>query len=223
MGKLKKLTWSSFLLGALFVALLFFIVQEAKKEVAKVEKAQAVGRIPASIPRSSDLSGLQGDLLARAGKMKLLGGLTLEQSKDSASVHLGNFVMLNQQQQKDFVCGVYNHITISFEAEGVAVGGEKPSLIVDAPCSVGNDISALTPIEIPISQIKSQNAGNREMVIQQSGGPLHVVSGNSAEAWPKQWSLVDIKMTNDSDASQSLHVTADEVRKNTNKPVLMNW
>jgi hypothetical protein len=223
MAKFKKLNLSSFLLGALFLVLLFFIVQEAKKEVARNEKAQLVSRIPASIPRSSDLSGLQGDLLARAGKMKLLSGLSVEQSQGSASIHLGNFVMLNQQQKKDFVCGVYNHITISFEAEGVAVGGEKPSLIVDAPCTVGSDISTLAPIEIPFSQIKSQGVQNQEMIIQQSSGPLHIVSGNNAEAWPRQWSLVDIRMTNDSDPTQSLHVTQEEVRKNTNKPVLMNW
>jgi hypothetical protein len=224
--KKKKWSWSSFLLGALVAALATFIIHETKKEVMAWRTTTTVsrGRNPASIGKAYDFSGLQGNLLNQAAKQRLLDGLNIHKDLQSNSIQLGNFVLLNEQNQKDFVCGLYNHVTLSFEAEGVAVSGEKPSLIIDAPCTVGGDIDSLAPIKIPYQKIKAQNPQSHDISLQQEDGAfIHIQSGNNSDSWPNQWSLTQINLTQDGSPSRILNINQQDIKGRINKPVLMNW
>jgi hypothetical protein len=223
--KRKKWSWSSFLLGVFVAALVTFIVHETNKEVTSWHTTSiSKGRNPASIAGAYDFSAYQGKTLMDAAKQRILDGLNVNRDSQSNSVQLGNFVLLNDQNQKDFVCGLYNHITLSFEAEGVAVSGEKPTLIIDAPCVVGTDINNLAPIKIPYQQIKAQNPKSHDLSVQQDGGGLlHIQSGNNSESWPNQWSLTQINLTQDSVPSRILNINQQDIKGYANKPVLMKW
>jgi len=213
-------------LGALVAALVTFIVHETNKEVTKWNTTATVskGRNPASIGKAYDFSALQGPILEQAAKQRILDGLDIHKDLQSDSIQLGNFVLLNDQNQKDFVCGLYNHVTLSFEAEGVAVSGDKPTLIVDAPCTVASDINNLVPIKIPFNQIKAQNPKSHDMSLQQEGGGLlHIQSGNNSDSWPNQWSLTEINLTQDSVPSRILHINQQDIQGYANKPVFMKW
>lgn len=208
-------------MGVFVAALVTFIVHETSKEVNLWHTTSiSKGRNPASISGAYDFSGFQGESLQAAAKQRILDGLNINKDVQSNSVQLGNFVLLNDQNQKDFVCGLYNHITLSFEAEGVAVSGEKPTLIIDAPCVVGADINNLAPIKIPYQQIKAQNPHSHDMSLQQDGGGLlHIQSGNNSDSWPSQWSLTQINLTQDSVPSRILNINQQDIKK----PVFMKW
>ena len=224
--KTKIWSWSSFLLGAFVAALVTFIIHETRKDVVALRTTTTVskGRNPATIGKAYDFRALQGDTLNQAAKQRILGGLDIQKDLQSNSIQLGNFVLLNDQNQKDFVCGLYNHVTLSFEAEGVAVSGEKPTLIIDAPCTVGGDINNLAPIKIPYQQIKAQNPQSHDMSMEQDGGGLiHIQSDNNSDSWPNQWSLTEINLTQDSVPSRILNINQQDIKGFTNKPVLMNW
>jgi hypothetical protein len=223
MKKLKKWSWSSFFLAILVAVLALFIAHEAKKEKMTYMTAPAKGRHPASIQKIYDFSQLQGSTLDQAAKQRLLTGLNIERTQEANNIQLGNFVLLNSQQQKDFVCGVYNHITLSFQAEGVAVSGEKPTLVIDTPCGVADNINSLAPIRVPFQQIKTQSPRTHELVLQQDGGPLHILSDNNPESWPKNWALTEIKMTHDQDPSKVLQISPADIKDFANKPVFMKW
>jgi hypothetical protein len=219
---LKYWGWSSIFLAVLISGLLIFVLREAKKDTVGMRSKNS--RIPASIPKTADLTQLQGESLVLAAKMKILTQMTIDtQTPGIAAVRLGNFVQMNAQNETDFACGVYNHITLSFAAEGVAVSGERPILIVDSPCTVSGDINTLEPVAVPFDQIKAQSTRNHDFTLQNQGRSLHIQSLNSPEAWPTKWSLTDITMTHDLDPSRVLHISPDDIRRNLNKPLFMNW
>jgi hypothetical protein len=108
---------------------------------------------------------------------------------------------------------------VTFEAEGVAVDGQKPVLQIDGPCQTGDDMNYLAPIEIPFAQLKNQSPRQQQFTF----GSSHVMAINNPDGWPRQWALSAISLTNDQDPSKVISISHEQIIKNLNKPVLMNW
>jgi hypothetical protein len=176
-------------------------------------------RNPASIQKVFDYSYLGGDSLLQAAKERLGNSvqISLSSDKTEAIIELGNFVLMDDKNQKDFACGFYDKVALSFEAQGVAVDGQKPQLVVEAKCEVAENINALVPIHVPLSKIKTEKPSDTEFKFYQSKTPLTVRLQNAPGTWPKHWVLNGIKLTHSQFTSRILSV--DTFKQN----ISMNW
>jgi hypothetical protein len=131
--------------------------------------------------------------------------------------------LLNENNQKDFACGYYDKVTLTFEAEGVAVSGEKPTLTVQTGCGVGANINAMSPIHIPLNKLMAEKPGNSEYKFFDEQTPISITSSNPPPDWPKTWVLSEVKLSNTQNSSRVLHLTRDDLRQENSKPILMKW
>jgi len=176
-------------------------------------------RNPASIQKVFDYSYLEGESLITAAKERLGNSVEIAFSDDKSEtlITVGNFVLPTGNNEKDFACGVYDKVTLVFEAEGVAVGGSKPKLIIESKCEVASNINALVPIRIPVSKIRSAKPVETELKFYDSKEPLSIKLQNAPGAWPSHWFLTSIKLTHTQYTSRILNV------ENFNQAISMNW
>jgi hypothetical protein len=219
----KKWSWSSFFLGILVAALCLFIVNETTKEITATASLLTSKRVPASIDHHFDFSNLAGLNLEGAAKERLMKSVKIENAAHMSLIELGNFVLLDTNKEKAFACGVYDHVTLSFEAEGVAVDGGKPVLTVDSPCDVAGNINQLSPIKIPFEKIKLTSPALASGLSIPGEKNLKLQTKNAPENWPTHWVLTEITLSRTDASLQNLHISQDEVAYLKNKPVIMNW
>ena len=225
MDFLKKRKWqvlSSVFLAGLVVCLSFFVAKEAYKQERRGRRGIASTRGPASIQKVFDFSSLQGSALEYAAKQRLAYSISVAKSDQESVIEVGNFVLSNDSNQKDFACGYYDQVTLEFDAEGIAVSGEKPHLTVQTGCDVADNINNLEPIHVPVQKLKAQAPGESEYKFYDAKRPMTVQMVNSATEWPSQWVMTDLRFTNSQFPSRTLHLGSDEIRAGSGK-VLMNW
>lgn len=182
------------------------------------------GRQPAAIDRASifDVSYLEGGALKSASARQLLQSAQVVAKKDEVGIVLGHFVTKTESGDKKFLCDVYDRIFLKFEAEGIAVSGERPSLEVMAPCSVSDNLNRMKPILFPITEIQQQPAADGELSFGQYADYIYRVS-NVVGSWPSTWVLTEIRMSRKEDPGTTLYLDRRDVYNFSNKPIMMNW
>jgi hypothetical protein len=113
-------------------------------------------------------------------------------------------------------------VTIEFDAEGVAVSGDKPHITVQSGCQVATNINAMEPIHIPIQKLKAQPPSETQYSFYDSNNPMKITMANPPSEWPGQWVLTDLKLTNSQVPSRILHIQAEDIRASSGK-IIMNW
>lgn len=224
---ISKRKWqivSSLVLAGLVICLAIFVAHESSKQVnIQAEKnGDRETRTPASIGRVFDFSNLQGSALETAAKQRLLSSLVIAKDNSDAVVEMGNYVLTNENSEKDFACGFYDQVEVDFDAEGVAVSGDIPHITVQTGCAVANNINSFVPIRIPIAKLKAAPPSDSVYEFYNANVPLKVQMSNSPPDWPGQWVLTDVKLTSSQNPSRILHLQSSDI-KAANGSMKMNW
>lgn len=199
------------------VCLSWFSNQFSPEMVAQVSRGS---RDPAAIRRVYDFSNLDGSALSTASKQRILSGFETFRDADKVGIALGHFVVRGPDGRKQFACAKYNKVVMAFEGEGMAVGGEKPTMRISGPCSEGEDINQISPLYVPVSQILTQPVSDGEFDFRE--GQNVVVSFSSvADQWPTQWVLTSVKLTNDE--SEEVTIERDEIRTMVDRPMVVEF
>ena len=112
-----------------------------------IAKYQTV-RDPAAIRQVYDFTHLHGSILDSAVKERLVSGLEIYKDQQGLGIGLGHFAFSTGSGEKVLGCRAYKKITFEFEAEGVAVNGEKPTMKVEGQCQYSSDLTKINPIWI---------------------------------------------------------------------------
>lgn len=171
-------------------------------------------RGPSSIQKVFDYSSLVGNALEAAAQARLSNSVSVINSKDEVALLMGNFVLMNEENEKQFACGYYDKLNFVFEAQGVSVGGESPILTVVAECDVATNINMMNPIKLPLAELKKQKPSNTEFKFFDSGKSLTLSLSHSPASWPTQWVLKSVKMTNSKFLSRLLVVPTRQISMN---------
>lgn len=161
-------------------------------------------RAPSSIQKMFDYSDLVGSALQSAARQRLMDSVQITAQNGDVLIQMGNFVLLNEGKQKDFACGYYDKVSFEFEAQGVLVDGEKPKLTLQSACEVASNVNFMNPFKVPITQLKLQKPAPSEYKFFEGSQPVTVSLENSPDAWPSNWILKSVKMTNSKVSSRSL-------------------
>jgi hypothetical protein len=182
-------------------------------------------RSPASIQKVFDFSYLQGSALLSAAKDRLSSSIFIVTSDDKShvTITLGNYVLKSDSSQRDFACGFYDRLTFLFEAEGMSVDGEKPTLSIESGCEVGSNINFLNPITVPIAKLKSEAPTNTEFKFFDSRTPTKIQLSANLQSWPTKWVLTEVKMTHSTFSTRVLDLKPSDWNSDGNHMITMNW
>lgn len=182
------------------------------------------GRLPAAVDKSRifDVSYLEGGALKAASAKQLLSPTEVFEGDESVTINFGHFVARAPTGERQLLCDIYDQVELTFEAEGVAVNGERAKLKVLAPCSVSENLNKMKSIVIPTAQIKRLPTTDGEF----SFGDLpsyYFSAYHLPDSWPETWVMTEFKLLKRNDPGVSLSLDRREVYNFSSKPIMMNW
>lgn len=144
---------------------------------------------------SFDLSETSPEDFKKAFKYQILKDVSVKTMDQSQQLYLGLFLIKNEKGEPVFVCDQYPTLDLIFAADGVAISGEIPHMIVRSPCLVAHDQKHIESYPIPLQRIY-QSPLSHEFVIEsvnsQESGRIYF--RGVVERWPQDWNLVGIKL-----------------------------
>lgn len=180
-----------------------------------------INRDPAAVRNNFDFSHLRGEQLHQAVRQRLLAGLDLQKTSEGSGIGLGHFVFVNASGEKKLACQEFGKVSLSFEAEGMSVAGDKPTMEIEGRCEFSADMTRINPLFIPIAKILGENPGDGEFHFKE-GSDVSVRFANIPEAWPRLWLLKSVKIINEK-ASEAVVIESDEVARVLGHPVVLNF
>jgi hypothetical protein len=179
-------------------------------------------RDPAAIKKTYDFSHLEGSALNYAAKQRLLDGVKMIKDKKDIGVELGHFVIRGEDGQKAFACQRYSKIILTFEGDGVAVGGELPRMEVEGNCEISSDINSIAAVWIPVSKIIGEPVADGEFDFRE-GHPSKLKFANVSDQWPKTWMLRSVKLVDPAGTNGELAVPNSELTSIMKKPFVVQF
>lgn len=178
---------------------------------------------PLNSAQNNDLSELDAVEFSKAFKYHLLGTSRLVKSSLKSGVAFGNFYIRGSEGQKNFVCSKYTNLELTFEAEGVAISGSIPKMVVRGPCLNATDFSTIEPLLVPYRKILASPITQRSFQenLPESSEKIQVDFIGVVEQWPTQWNLVKLQMQ--SPEGDTLTVNGYEIIAIVGEPITLDW
>ena len=171
-----------------------------------VTRSSTIGnaRTPASIPKTRyyDFSKLESRDRMTAVRKALLNGFRSYAETNRVGVSFGHFQVQGDDKQATDVCGYYDKIRVSFEAEGMATAGHRPLLTLEGPCVASDDGATTKPLWIPIDEIKNMNAGSMDFSFADAFQSVKIEY--LGPEWPVHWVMTDLKLVKDGTGGREL-------------------
>lgn len=212
--------WPTTILFAVVVALGFWVARSSWDGTVLVYVGDA--RSPAALRQAFDFSHLEGEALREASHRRLISGVRQFSTEKGLGLELGHFVTKGPSGEKEFACHVYNKIELQFVAEGMAVHGKQPQMIVEAACEMAQDINRVRPIWIPMSEIMQMQTGSIERTFYESS-PVHLKFHHLSSQWPRLWVLRGVRMYSDHHVGQELSMGHEELRQILSSGLTLEW
>ncbi len=179
-----------------------------------------IDRDPAAVRTGFDFSNLSGDKLQDAVKQRLVTGFELKKSSEGSGFSLGHFVFVDQNGMKKYACEEFSKVSLVFEAEGVSVSGEKPSMEVEGSCEYSKDMAKINPLWLPIAKITGERPADGEFQFNEGSGTV-VRFANLPDYWPKTWLLKTVRMRNLNNSD--LVIQSNEVAHYLGHPIVVTF
>jgi hypothetical protein len=152
---------------------------------------------------------IQRDPAAISGKVFQITNLSSEQIKQHLTQKIKVFPTVNGKKSIQFLgfssnlCKTYPEIELEFQAEGVAVAGEVPTMKVTSPCGAGQDPAEMASIQLPIEKLLGEKPRNATFSFD--GFVAKMEFKHAADDWPRQWVLKSVHFKNATGEFKSAH------------------
>lgn len=156
--------------------------------------------------------------MMEAVKARVVNGFQLAKESDRIGLSLGHFAFMNEVGQKTLACKEYEKVVLSFEAEGVLVSGEKPSMILEGNCRFSEDLSRIRPLYLPVARILGERPADGEFTFRDEN-PIVVRFSNLSDEWPRQWLLTGVSLQG---AREKVSIERNELRRLFGQPMVLN-
>lgn len=180
-------------------------------------------RNPAAIRRDLDFSRLDGAELITASQKRLVTAARIVLEDQDMGVELGNFVTRGDDGSRQLACDFYDRIELSFEAEGLAESGDKPTMKVSGPCLTSRDITRVEPVWIPVVKILNERPSNMDVTFSDDDKEVNLSFAHMGAQWPQRWSLHSVRLFNDAEPGREVSISERELHDILQKPLVINW
>lgn len=119
----------------LALALLPFLVKEVDQRMSSQLRRPAASdgkQVSSTQAERFDLSELDKGEFQKAFKYQLMAGLQVIETPHGYGLRLGHF-LTTREGAKIFACEKYPELELIFSAEGIAISGEIPKMVVHGP------------------------------------------------------------------------------------------
>lgn len=180
-----------------------------------------IARDPAAVRQIYDFSNLSGNELSQAMKKRILSGANIVREQSSLGIELGHFALAKITGEKTLACQEFEKVILRFEADGVAVSGERPVMEVEGACEFSSDMTKISPVFIPIEKILAEKPGDGEYQYRE-GRAVTLRFQGMPEEWPTRWLLTSVRLMNPGKNNELL-VNADDVSAILGRPMMVNF
>lgn len=180
-----------------------------------------IHRDPAAVRQVYDFSSLTGSELTHAMKKRLLNGANVIRVQESLGIELGHFALAKLTGEKILACQEFARVTLRFEADGIAVSGERPVMEVEGACEFSADMTKINPVLIPVDKVLAEKPGDGEIQYREGKGVTLRFHG-VPEEWPTRWLLTSVRLSNPNEQKELL-VDANEVSQILGRPMMVNF
>jgi hypothetical protein len=208
-----KVVTSLTIMFALF-AIGFVLTQHARQGV----------RLPASIPKTKifDFTKIAQGSPEIALRKHILNKSEALVKNGSFGVRVGHFMVQNSEGRTESACDVYDSVTYTFEAEGMAVNGQRPKLILSGLCHSETQATTLEPLWIPVAELMKKPAGNMDYSSNDSDQTT-IRLEDMDMIWPRHWVLSTIQFHGRDQSTAPLILDRQEVYRYSRSPLVMYW
>lgn len=194
-------------------SLLFFVLVFCIGFLSLKKDTLPKRHIAEHVPRNlqTDYSYLSGGSLKKAVINRLLMNSYIDRQSDDFRVHLAHFQMTVDGKKHSSVCDYFKTVQITFQAEGIAVSGEKPLVVLQAPCILGeeNYIQSL-PISTP--GFFKANSWVRDFVMSGQGQEPHFIPlWSMVSSTPYQWFISEIALIPQSESDEEITISSNQL------------
>jgi hypothetical protein len=217
--------WGGVFTFGLFACIGFFISLNAWDGMIYVSDLKVKGmsgRLPAAIKKDLDFSRLNGAELMMASQKRLLTAARVVTDKNAVGIEFGQFIIRSDEGQRQLACDFYDRVRVRFEADGLASGGEKPQMEVNAPCATSSDLARTEPIWIPANEIIEGRAVDGEATFA-SVERTSFKFTQMMDKWPKRWAVTEVTLYRESEPGREIHVDQEDMRDFKRKPIVIDW
>ncbi|MFZ3229853.1 MAG: hypothetical protein WA160_06590 [Pseudobdellovibrio sp.] len=163
---------------------------------------------------NSDDYSVQRDPASINGKLFQISSLSSDQIKKQLTNTLHIQPTLAGQKTvrlegfSSALCKAYETIELQFVADGIAVAGEAPEMIIKTPCEAGQDPAEMASILIPVDRILSDKPRNAEFHFD--GFKSKFEFAHSPDSWPRTWVLKTVSFKSSSGKNKIVHLDKNE-------------
>lgn len=184
--------------------------------LAEGGKSSTSLRDPASINKNFDFSALADDELEEAIKERLIGGLrVIKTSSAHVGLQFGHFYLANKDGVKSRVCDEFTKIKITFEAEGVALSGERPSMEVFGECQSESNSVMINPLMIPVKEFMAKAPFEGDFQDRQNSN-VALRFFHTPDDWPLFWVLREVNF--ETKDGEEIEISREEISKILGRP-----
>lgn len=143
-----------------------------------------------------DLSQSTGKTFQKAFKYQTLKNALIKKTPQDSEIQIGLFLIQDNEGKAVPMCEKYPTIDFVFSADGIAISGKSPTIILRVPCIVDFDNKHTAAFRIPFTDIfngplhpetlKVSNSVNQEQ------GSLFIY--NESSEWPQDWIWTGLKL-----------------------------
>lgn len=219
---LSQIFYRRFLLLLLVVGVpvSFYLFKPQRPQRSTASETEAVPYDSTST--ESDLSEVSPEDFQKAFKYQILKAVIKDETPNFTSLRLGLFYLKNEQGKKVSVCEEYPTMDVVFAAEGIAVSGEIPKMIVRGPCYPTPNGKHIGGLPIPWAMILKSPVSQRDFTTSLPGRTdnVRIFILNVVESWPTEWNWIGVKFYGQ-DPQKTLELNGYEVISVLGQPLMI--
>jgi hypothetical protein len=181
-----------------------------------------VDREPASIEGTSLFSFLnKGDSLQAALHKDIVSSIQIAKNEKNFQINVRNFLVKNEEQNMH-LCEYFTSYTLTFEAEGIASSGERPTMIIKSPCELSAKTNLPVPVVIPVEDIFKLKPNDTDVSFEVNSKASFSFR-NVPDMWPGYWVLSKVQFSNADYSNREVIIDRKEIYKLSKTPAIMAW
>lgn len=163
----------------------------------------------------------KGDALQTALHKDIVTSIQVARAEKNFHINVRNF-LVKSENNNEHLCDYFNSYTLTFEAEGMASSGERPTMVVTAPCELSAKTNMPIPVVIPVEDIFKLTPDDTDISFEVN--PKASFSfRNVSEMWPEYWVLSRVQFSHSGHSSREVIIDRREIYSLSKIPVTMSW
>ncbi|MBY0316598.1 MAG: hypothetical protein K2Q26_13830 [Bdellovibrionales bacterium] len=177
-------------------------------------------RTPAAVRDSGELSTIVEKPLRVFKRESVSHSIRIREKKEKKlTFSMGQFPV-NASKGVNLLCLEYPKLRLRFIAEGMSVGGKKPTTTITSPCRVNNENKDYIS-DIPLPFHESDRLPAQDGEYGEDAHKVHLDFEEIVGDWPREWILESIEFYKEDMPSDAIVISREEITSKLGSPIVI--